>query len=431
VLFALLWRAAGLKGVVLVTGAAIAGCLTLLFRHMLARGTGFFAALAACLLAAGASGVHFLARPHVFTLLLLAIALWILGCDRREPGRTVWLLVPLTALWANLHAGFVALIVSVGALAAGALFERRWDLARRYAGLAAGCSAASLLNPYGIGLHRHIAEYLRSDWIRQAVDEFQSPRFRSESSAHFEILLFGGLLAVGFLLRRARVGEALLVIGWAHAALVSVRNVPVFAVVAAPVVAAEASRCWGRWVKGRAQRSVAAVLDRIGSTFAQGARYTSVWPAVLLLVLPAVPGHWPRDFPENKFPVRLVARQEGRIAGARVFTSDQWGDYLLYRFGSRQTVFIDGRSDFYGRQTGERYLQTAYGRGDWRGALNEYGIGLVLAPKEWPLADLLKSSGGWRLVDQDGDAALFELQGRTSAKENARLRRNSLLGPGE
>jgi hypothetical protein len=431
VLFALAHRAAGLKGVVLLAGTVIATCLTLLFRHMLARGSGLFVALATCLLAAGASGIHFLARPHVFTLLLLAVSLWALGCDRRGPGRAVWWLIPLTALWANLHAGFVALPLSIAVLVAAASIERRWDLARRYAALAAACSAASLANPYGIGLHRHIVEYLRSDWIRKAVDEFQSPRFRSESSAHFEILLFGGLLAAAALLRRARWGEAMLVVAWAHAALVSVRNVPVFAVVASPILAAEASRWWSGWVAGRPARSVVAILDRVGAGFALSARHTSVWPAAFLLVLAMLPGHWPRDFPENKFPVGLIGRHERELAGARVFTSDQWGDYLLYRFGPRQAIFIDGRSDFYGPQIGDLYLRTAYGRGDWRAVLGRYRMALVLAPKEWPLADLLGSSGGWRLVDQDGQAALFERPVPFEPKENPPVCRNSLQGPGE
>jgi hypothetical protein len=263
------------------------------------------------------------------------------------------------------------------------------------------------------------------------VDEFQSPRFRSESSAYFEILLFGGLLAAASLLRGGRKGEAMLMVVWAHAALVSVRNVPVFAVVASPILAAEASRWWSGWAGQRPARSVVAILDRVGAGPASKARYTSVWPGVLLLVLAVVPGHWPRDFPENKFPVRLIGRHEREIAGSRVFTSDQWGDYLLYRFRPGGTVFIDGRSDFYGPEIGDLYLRTAYGRGDWRATLGRYAMALVLAPKEWPLADLLGSTEGWRLVDQDGQAALFERSGQFPPKENTPSRRNSLKRPGK
>ena len=33
---------------------------------------------------------------------------------------------------------------------------------------------------------------------------------------------------------------------------------------------------------------------------------------------------------------------------ARIFTHDQWGDYLIYRLYPQTKVFMDGRSDFYG-----------------------------------------------------------------------------------
>jgi hypothetical protein len=176
---------------------------------------------------------------------------------------------------------------------------------------------------------------------------------------------------------------------------------------------------------------VVAILDSVGGGFASSAGHTSVWPAVLLVVLAILPGHWPRDFPENKFPVGLVGRHARAIGGARVFTSDQWGDYLLYRFGPSQAVFIDGRSDFYGPEIGELYLRTAYGRGDWRGTLGRYRIALVLAPAEWPLADLLGASGGWRLVDRDGQGALFECSVPFEPKETTVARRNSHKGPNQ
>jgi hypothetical protein len=188
--------------------------------------------------------------------------------------------------------------------------------------------------------------YLRSDWIREAVDEFQSPKFRSESALLFEILLFAGLIAAGLLLRRRRVADTLMVVFWAHAALVSVRHVPVFVVAACPILAAEASRWWTRWAQTKPARSLAGILDGVATDFTAGFGRTSAWPAALVVTLALLgsPLRWPRDFPEIKFPVGLVGRQQEKLAGARVFTSDQWGDYLLYRFYPRQKVFLDGRS---------------------------------------------------------------------------------------
>jgi len=419
VVFAVCHRMAGLKGVVLLAGAVIAGYLTLLARHMAWRGANALLALAFCLVGAGASGIHYLARPHIFTLLLLTISLWLVDADRRQPTRAVWLLAPLTALWANLHGGFVALLVSLALLAAGTGIEMRWATgswmaawrgARRLLALLAGCTAATLANPYGIGLHWHLAEYLKSDWIRQAVDEFQSPKFRSESALQFEILLFAGLILAGTLLRRRQVADALLVVAWAHAALVSVRHIPVFVVAACPILAAEASRCWAEWAGRRPKRSAARILDAVAADFAPGLRRSSLWPAALVLglALAGAPLRWPSDFPAVKFPVDLVGRRQGKLAGARVFTSDQWGDYLLYRFYPRQRVFIDGRSDFYGPALGKLYLRVAYGHPEWRPTLQRYWVEMVLAPQDWPLAGTLRQDPGWRLVEEDTLAALFE-----------------------
>jgi hypothetical protein len=202
---------------------------TLLYRYTVWRGANVLAALLATLLAAGASSVHYLARPHIFSILGLTATVWILERHRRHPSHAVWWLVPLMALWTNLHGGFLAGIACVALAAISS--------ARRYGLLTAACSLATLANPYGWRLHQHLAQYLTSDWIRQVVDEFQSPRFRSESMLQFEILLFAGLALVPILFRQKQFADLLMVIFWAHAALISARHVPLYVIVAAPVVA--------------------------------------------------------------------------------------------------------------------------------------------------------------------------------------------------
>ena len=49
--------------------------------------------------------------------------------DRARPGRRLWLLVPLTALWANLHAGFIAWCVTLAVLVAVCAARREWTAA--------------------------------------------------------------------------------------------------------------------------------------------------------------------------------------------------------------------------------------------------------------------------------------------------------------
>jgi hypothetical protein len=419
VLFACLFRLAGFKGVVLAAGVLISATAFVVFRAMLWHGANPLAAMLVCLLGVSASSVHYLARPHIFTLLLMAVSVWLLARDRRAPTRWVWALIPTTAVWTNLHGGFVALIATIGLLVAGSIAEAfllsrergaRLGAARRYAVLGAGCAAASLVNPFGYHLHAHLVSYLKSDWIRKSVEEFQSPRFRDETMLQFEVLLVAGLLLAASALRRRQVVEALWVIFWTHAALGSVRHVPVYVAVAAPLIAAELTRWWEWAAAGRSPRSVVNILKNLGDDSAAGFRRMTVWAAAPVLVLAAInePVKWPKDFPEEKFPVKVVERHREALAQARVFTSDQWADYLIFRSYPQQRVFFDGRSDFYGPEIGQQYLRMAGGHYEWEQLIERYDFDYVLSPVDWALGSILKRDARWRIVEDDGKAILFE-----------------------
>ncbi len=414
--FALLYQAAGLKGVVLFAGVLIACFATLLLRFMVWRGANGLIAAVVCLAAVAASSIHFLARPHLFTLVFMVLALWTLEADRQRRRRWVWLLIPLTALWTNLHGGFPILFILLALFGAGALLER-WgegravllEPLRHYSLLAGGCLAATLLNPFGLGLDRHIIEYLRSDWIRTVVQEFQAPTFRSENQLQFEILLLAGLLAAGFCLRARRFTDALLVAGFAHLALTSARHIPLFAAVAAPVVAVEASELWRQAVSGRSRRSILGILGAVSEDVSPGFRRISIAIPAALLVIAFAPGMgvWPSDFPQLLFPVKMIAAHADAFADRRVLTTDQWGDYLIFRFWPKNRVFVDGRTDFYGPRVGGEYIDLWHGQSRWKKLIEQYGFESALIPPDWPLAALLREDGGWKVIIADKQAVLF------------------------
>src|SRR5580704_6146139 len=114
VIFSLLHSQAGLKGVVLFSGVVIAGTFTILLLHTLWRGANIVIALSVVLMAVNASSIHFHARPHIFTLLFVAIAAWLIEADRRRRTGALWLLMPIAAVWTNLHGGFLVLFALLG-----------------------------------------------------------------------------------------------------------------------------------------------------------------------------------------------------------------------------------------------------------------------------------------------------------------------------
>jgi hypothetical protein len=419
-----LHRVAGLKGVVLLAAVIIAAFATSLIRRIMWRGSHLFVALAISLLAVGSASMHFLARPHVFTLLLLSLTVWMIEGDREQASRRIWWLVPITIVWTNLHGGFLALVAVLGLTAAGTAIEillsktpqpadlrERFAPALRYAALTAACLAASLINPYGWHLHQHVFAYLRSEWIMNTIQEFKSPSFRNENMMQFEVLLLIGLIVAGVLFRRKRISEGLWVLFFAHNALQSVRHVPIFATVAAPLIAAEITAWWNQWTADAGQRSLAGIINQLGGDFARGFGRMSLWPAaaVVALMLIGAPIPWPTDFPEEMFPVKQVRAHPDLFLNARVLTTDQWADYLIY-VNPAQKVFMDGRSDFYGPEIGNQLLHMVEGKPDWAQILEKHKFTVALLPAESALVQLLKTHPEWRVLDDDGKRVLLVLR---------------------
>ena len=275
--------------------------------------------------------------------------------------------------------------------------------------LTVSCAAASLVNPYGWGLHQHVVTYLRSDWIRTVVQEFQSPSFRGEGMLQFEILLFTGLVAAGSLMRRRKVVEGLWILFCAYLSLSSVRHVPVFIAVTLPLIADEISGWWNAWTHDAAKKSLPGILAAMGADSAASFRRTSVWPAAIIAALVVVnePIRWPKDFPKELFPLEIVRANEAQIVGSRLFTTDQWADYLIFRNPRQQKVFIDGRSDFYGPSVGDEYIQVLNGAWQWRQVMDKHRFNLALVPVDQPIAQLLKQSPDWRVTADDGKHVLL------------------------
>jgi len=433
---AALHRAAGLKGVVLFAAVVLALFATTLIRRMISRGTHLFVAMVVALLGVGSASIHFLARPHILTLLFLSVSVWMIERDRRHPTRAIWWLVPLTVLWTNVHGGFLVLIAVLGLTAFGTAVEAYvGQLGKlragcqpapdqldglstrpqvinlphiRYSVLTLACAAGSLINPYGYHLHAHVVEYLRSDWIRNVIQEFQSPSFRTENMAQFEVLLLTGLMVACVLLQKRRIVEALWIVFFAHLALSGARHVPVYVAVVAPLIACELSAWWTAATQGAKKSSLLGIVNDIAADSAAGFCRSSIWPAAVIVTLCFLraPIPWPQDFPELLFPVKMIRGHGGQILNRKVLTTDQWGDYLIYK-NPQQKVFVDGRSDFYGPEIGNQYIHLVNGNGDWSSTLDRYKFDAVLLPTELAIVQILKLQQDWLVEADDGKTILF------------------------
>jgi hypothetical protein len=132
--FHVLWSIGGDRALVVAQAAAVAATLALLLRDMRAAGaTDTASALVLVGIPFAATSALFVARAQMFSLPLFALLLLLLRSDARAPSRRIWLLVPLIAVWSNLHgAVLVGLVVATVYL----VFERRAFAVLAAAGIA-------------------------------------------------------------------------------------------------------------------------------------------------------------------------------------------------------------------------------------------------------------------------------------------------------
>ena len=231
VLYTLAHRTAGLPGVVALMAIAIGAgyfCLNLLLQRL---GMDSLLAFGTSAVAAVLGSIHWLARPHVFSLVLVVGVMWLLEAGRREGGKTgsvsldrpiasgasrprndAALAFVLFAVWANLHAGFLYGLVLIGFYLAGDLIalvleRHRADhraAFRRHAWLFVAALAGSCLNPRGPLTILHVAGYLRLDFLLDMTAEMRSPDFHRWYGRMFLLALLLTMGALATVRRRMR-----------------------------------------------------------------------------------------------------------------------------------------------------------------------------------------------------------------------------------
>ena len=131
--------ALGDRGLMLAQLLAVAAAMAVLARDALANGAQAPATSRVLLLAAaGALPSLAIARVQLFSLVLFPVVVALLRAQARRPSRGIWLVVPLLALWANLHA---TVLLGLAVVFAYLVCSR----ARREPLVAAGVGLASIL----------------------------------------------------------------------------------------------------------------------------------------------------------------------------------------------------------------------------------------------------------------------------------------------
>ena len=156
-------------------------------------------------------------RAQLFSLVLFPTLVALLRADERSPSRRIWLLVPLVALWSNLHG---AALLGLGLALLYLLAYRFRRRAVESAGVAVACGLALCATPTPAGTPGYYVGVITSEAAARGYGLWAPLSLHSG----FDLLLGAAVLVLlaGFVWRRPRpwqlIAAAVLVVVTVHAA---------------------------------------------------------------------------------------------------------------------------------------------------------------------------------------------------------------------
>lgn len=415
VVMALVHRASGLTGVVLFFIILLSATYSLLFRVLRRYRGDILADTMLLVLVVGSSYLHWLARPHVFSLLLLVVWYFLLDSFRID-GNTKWVypLPALMLLWVNLHGGFATGFLLAGVYLAGMSWEYHFLQGREKerAGTKAKalgltilvCILVSLINPYGYRLLVFPFKLISKRYLVDNVNEFLSPDFHLALPFKYLLFLMIGIFAVST--KRLELTDLILVLVFSAMALYSYRHIPLYCIIIAPILSRQVFFLLDR-AKGESADRWKIRSARIAQTDSSVRGYGLVVAAVFLVFLSAAMGKIEYRFNDKIKPVEAVHFLKSENIPGNMFNNDEFGDFLIYSASPPYKVFIDGRLDMYDTENAKEYRTVADVASGWEKVIEKYGISWIFFKADSVLSRFLYGKADWHLIYADQVANIF------------------------
>ncbi len=235
---------------------------------------------------------------------------------------------------------------------------------------------------------------LISSGVTSRIIEYQPAPFGKPDAEVLEWVLLAlvGLPVISS--RRVDRYQLVHLLVWLHLALTSIRNAPLFAMAAAP--------------------ALAALLD--GLPLSASSRQSwkrdgreSIWPmaaTVILAILVAgrvtLGGYAP-----EKWPLAAVATLDRQPIAARLFHEQDWGGFLEAECQPIRRSYLDDRFELFGKEAIVEYVDVLTGGPAWDHVRDRDRIDLVWLRPDRGLARRLVKEPGWTVLHLDSVSILF------------------------
>jgi hypothetical protein len=422
-----IYRLAGWTGISAWMGlmaALIAGILWVLLPGGKFTRAGFI------LLASVACGPLFTPRPQLFSLVLLVLLIWLVSGWMRKSDRRLWLILPLFALWSNLHGGYMLGILYLLAGAAGcamdgleqsgserilSLHQSGWLLAA-----AAGGYLSAAANPNGVQMWLIPFQTVGVDILRQFIQEWASPDFHSLETWAYALYLLIILFTLFRKTDKTAFSQSIPACLFILLSLYARRNIAAAVMVSLPLLVGyffqmdvpaflnrlipASWRAYWRRYRSSPGKELSRSQRRIINLLFAGLLGVFCFVKLAAVTHPVLMGAFEsKGFPRDAVDY-LISHSASK--DIRLYNTYNWGGYLIWKM-PETPVFIDGRTDLFGDEILSQWLTITQASEGWQAQLNKWNIQQVIIEPDRPLVSRLLSSG-WVEVYRDRQAVILE-----------------------
>lgn len=419
IIFYIVFHLSGVLGLIALKAIVISAVFCLIFR-LAYRKDNLIVSVFFIIMALFAFNYRSSLSPEIFTFLFMAVFLYVI-----QKEKNIWVLSLVQILWVNMHGYFIIGPFIVLLYMLGELVSRNFSKFRTLAVLFIVIVLTCLINPNFIEgafypLRIISGAFTDQPFFRKYIQELQPPVYQ-----FFKIYIFYWIFAILSTLtfpvniKKTELSLALLFACSFLVSYLTIRNIPIFIFMAAPISVINLTN-W-RYLK---------TIDRYIFDRKYYYNYSIIVFIIFMLIAVFLSNgyyKWSNQFNVRKtgfgfspvyLPEDACSFIEKNNLQGNIFNTCDFGAYIAYRLYPAK-IFIDGRTEFYGVEYFRDYVRMQNYPKEWESAVKKYNFNILFL--RHPLSSnerilkYLYNSNEWKLVYHDKISVIFV----KNTKENA------------
>jgi hypothetical protein len=384
----------------------------------------FFALFISALL----GSVQWFLRPVIFSVFFFALVYKLIyqWHDADEHNRSngfkkLFVFLPIIFIvWANMHPAFplgllIIIFAGIGILLGQRDFSQwRRDFLRA-ALLFIISSAATIINPYGLELHKSALGLVGDSYFMNLNAEWFSPDFYDIFFVPLLMLILILLFARAVIRNSFSVFDLLLCFVFLFLSIQQRRYIPFFGIASSVFLVKSFSEL-GTYLQKYFTFNILSRISRQDRLASTGQYFVSAW--VIILVYTLIFGHIPFRSTHNlgisvRNPdaaleaIRSSNYSISKDRQNRIFHTPDWGGFITFKLWPEYKAFIDDRNELNGSDVYEEFFTLDRVKFGWQEVIQKYDFHWLLLEAKSPLVQVMGNNPNWALYYRDDMAVVF------------------------